>query len=192
MARGFVVHPTYRVRGGVPVVQLYGRLETGEPFLVEDDRFRPYFFASRGSEAALAGEPDVRVEPCELRDLAGRPLVRVETNVPAAVPRLRERLERAGHPALEADAVRCAAVPTPCPTQGNVLYGVKQGLDVRLEYPGAPSSAWRINRDLTKQTIGQTDLFDPVVAFYVDPGAVPLSDPFFYYLRGLCNGVPGP
>jgi len=103
MARGFVVHPTYRVRGGVPVVQLYGRLETGEPFLVEDDRFRPYFFAPRGSEASLAGEPDVRVAASELRDLAGRPLVRLETNIPAAVPRLRERLAAGGHTALEAD-----------------------------------------------------------------------------------------
>jgi len=103
MARGFVVHPTYRVRGGVPVVQLYGRLETGEPFLVEDDRFRPYFFAPRGSEAVLAGEPDVRVDESPLRDLAGRPLVRVETRLPAAVPRLRQRLEQAGHAALEAD-----------------------------------------------------------------------------------------
>src|SRR3990172_5042602 len=103
MARGFVVHPTYRVRGGIPVVQLYGRLETGEAFLVEDDRFRPYFFAPLGSEASLAGEPDVRITESELRDLAGGALVRVETNVPAAVPRLRERLESAGHSALEAD-----------------------------------------------------------------------------------------
>jgi len=103
MARGFVVHPTYRVRGGVPVVQLYGRLESGEAFLVEDDRFRPYFFASRGSERALAGEPDVRVTETELRDLAGRALVRIETNVPGAVPRLRESLRAAGHGALEAD-----------------------------------------------------------------------------------------
>ena len=103
MARGFVVHPTYRVRRGAPVVQLYGRLESGEPFLVEDDRFRPYFFAPRGSEAALAGEAAVRVAPSELRDLAGRALVRVETDVPAAVPRLRERLQAAGHGALEAD-----------------------------------------------------------------------------------------
>jgi DNA polymerase-2 len=103
MARGFVVHPTYRVRGGVPVVQLYGRLESGEPFLVEDDRFRPYFFVPRGAEAVLAGEPDVRAAPSELRDLAGRALTRIETNVPAAVPRLRERLQAAGHAALEAD-----------------------------------------------------------------------------------------
>ena len=100
---GFIVHPTYRVRGGVPVVQLYGRLETGEAFLVEDDRFRPYFFAPHGAGDVLAAEPDVRVAPSELRDLAGRPLLRVETNVPAAVPRLRERLAAAGYKALEAD-----------------------------------------------------------------------------------------
>jgi DNA polymerase-2 len=103
MARGFVVHPTYRVRAGVPVVQLYGRLESGEPFLVEDDRFRPYFFAPPGSEAALAAEPDVRIAPSGLCDLGGRPLLRVETTVPAAVPRLRERLVASGHTPFEAD-----------------------------------------------------------------------------------------
>jgi DNA polymerase II len=103
MPRGFVVHPTYRVRGGVPVVQLYGRLESGEPFLVEDDRFRPYFFAPLGAAAALAREPGVRLAETALRDLAGRPLVRVETDIPAAVPRLRDRLRTAGFVALEAD-----------------------------------------------------------------------------------------
>jgi DNA polymerase II len=103
MARGFVIHPTYRVRAGVPVVQLYGRLETGEPFLVEDDRFRPYFFAARDAAAVLAAEPDVRVAATTLRDLEDRPLVRIETLVPVAVPRLRERLRAAGHTALEAD-----------------------------------------------------------------------------------------
>src|SRR5262245_19214694 len=103
MPRGFLVHPTYRVRGGLPVVQLYGRLDSGEAFLLEDDRFRPYFFAPRAAEAVLAAEPDVRFAPTELRDLAGNPLLRVETNVPVAVPRLRERLAAAGHTALEAD-----------------------------------------------------------------------------------------
>jgi DNA polymerase-2 len=103
MARGFVVQPTYRVRGGVPVVQLYGRLETGEPFLVEDDRFRPYFFAPAGCEAALAGEGGLAIAETELRDLGGNPLLRIEAPVPGAVPRLRERLAAAGHDALEAD-----------------------------------------------------------------------------------------
>jgi DNA polymerase-2 len=103
MARGFVVQPTYRVRGGAPVVQLYGRLESGEAFLVEDDRFRPYFFAPPAAEAVLGGDPAVRVAATALRDLTGRPLVRIETDVPTAVPRLRERLAAAGLAAHEAD-----------------------------------------------------------------------------------------
>ena len=44
MHKGVILQPTYRIRGGIPVIQLYGRLESGSPFLVEDDRFRPYFF----------------------------------------------------------------------------------------------------------------------------------------------------
>jgi DNA polymerase-2 len=100
---GFVLQPTYRVREGVPVVQLFGRLESGEAFLVEERRFRPYFFVPRGDERALEGERAARLEPCALRDLAGREVVRVVTDLPASVPRLRERVERAGGRALEAD-----------------------------------------------------------------------------------------
>ena len=63
--RGFILQPTYRVRSGVPVVQLYGRLESGEAFLAEDDRFRPYFFI-RCADVAARGQIErrdgVRVE----------------------------------------------------------------------------------------------------------------------------------
>ncbi len=100
MARGFVVQPTYRVRDGVPVVQLYGRLESGDAFLVEDERFRPYFFATADAAGAI---PGARVLPTELRDLAGRPVVRIEAALPGAVPALREQVQRAGGAALEAD-----------------------------------------------------------------------------------------
>jgi len=101
-ARGFVVHPTYRVRNGVAVVQLYGRLESGDAFLVEDDRVRPYFFASpAAAEAArFAGGA---VGECGLRTLAGDPVVRVEASLPGAVPALREAVQRAGGVSYEAD-----------------------------------------------------------------------------------------
>jgi DNA polymerase-2 len=100
---GFIVHPTYRLRGGCAVVQLYGRLASGEPFLVEDTRFRPYFFTHPESTRLLAGERDVEIEPTDLVDLAGAPVVRVIAPVPPAVPRLREKLEAGGAKALEAD-----------------------------------------------------------------------------------------
>ena len=72
--RGFLLQPTYRVVGGVPVVQLFGRLEEGPPFLVEDDRARPYCFvpaANASLAAALA--PNARTEASPLLDLAECP-----------------------------------------------------------------------------------------------------------------------
>jgi hypothetical protein len=69
---GFLLQPTYRVRGGRPVVQLYGKLASGESFLVEDDRHRPYFFAPAGAERALREEPALRVERSELHSLSWR------------------------------------------------------------------------------------------------------------------------
>jgi DNA polymerase-2 len=100
---GFLLQPTYRVRDGVPVVQLYGRLDDGRPFQIEDDRFRPYFFVRARDAELLRGEPRAEITASELRSLAGEPLVRVEAPVPAAVPSMRDRVARAGRPTFEAD-----------------------------------------------------------------------------------------
>ncbi len=102
MARGFIVQPTYRVRDGVAVVQLYGRLESGDAFLVEDERFRPYFFASPAAADAVQ-RAGGRVAASELRDLAGHAVVRVEGALPSAMPALRDAVQRAGGTAYEAD-----------------------------------------------------------------------------------------
>jgi DNA polymerase-2 len=99
---GFVLQPAYRIRGGIPVVQLFGRLASGEAFLVEDDRFRPYFFADPRARTLLSGAEAETLET-ELRDLAGRPVVRVVVPLPGAVPPLRERLAAAGLAVYEAD-----------------------------------------------------------------------------------------
>jgi DNA polymerase-2 len=101
--RGFILHPTYRVEGGRPVVRLYGRLETGEPFLVRDDRLAPYFFV-RVADAARARELGaVRQAATDLRTLGGEPVVRVEVASPADVRPLRDALVRAAVPPYEAD-----------------------------------------------------------------------------------------
>ena len=49
LARGVILQATYRVLSQpdgrrAPVVHLYGRLESGETFLVRDDRQLPHFF----------------------------------------------------------------------------------------------------------------------------------------------------
>ncbi len=100
---GYLLQPSYRLEHGRPVVRLFGRLAGGEPFLVEDDRFRPYAFAPAAAAKLLAGQPDVEVEETSLTDLRGRPVVRFTPKVPAAMPPLRERLQRDGFAPLEAD-----------------------------------------------------------------------------------------
>lgn len=126
--KGFLLQPTYRVRGGVPVVQLFGRSIDGRAFLVEDDRFRPYFFVpkSDAAAAALASEPGAQVEESALRDLAGAPVARVECALPGDVPPLRERLAARGVRALEADL------------RFPHRYLIDRGLRAGLEIEGAP------------------------------------------------------
>lgn len=102
--RGFILTPTYRVRAGVPEVRLHGVLENGRPFLVVDDRARPYFFV-RAADAARVETviPGLPIDPTELRTFAGEPVARITLTAPADVPALRTRLEAAGIDCLEAD-----------------------------------------------------------------------------------------
>ncbi|MCC7539310.1 MAG: DNA polymerase II [Deltaproteobacteria bacterium] len=100
--RGFILQPTYRVVGSTPEVHLYGTLESGESFLVVDDRVRPYFFVP-ASHADAATGPEVRLEPTDLVALDGTPVARVTVDLPAHVPPLRERLQAKGIPCYEAD-----------------------------------------------------------------------------------------
>lgn len=101
--RGLILQPTYRVRNGVPVVQLYGRLEEGPGFLVEDDRFRPYLFVHTRDVDAVPRQAALAIEIGGLQDLMGDPVARVSVERPGDVPALRDRLRDAGARALEAD-----------------------------------------------------------------------------------------
>jgi DNA polymerase-2 len=98
-----LLQPSYRLRDGVPVVRLFGRLDSGEAFLVEDDRDRPYAFAPAAAAPLLRELHGVELDPSPLTDLAGRPVVRFTTRTPAGVPPVRERLLRGGFAPLEAD-----------------------------------------------------------------------------------------
>lgn len=101
--RGFILQPTYRVRRGRPVVQLFGRLETGESFLVTDDRQTPSFYVAAADvdRAVLLGAE--RVTPDDRTTLDGRPVVRVDVRMPADTRPLRERLSAHGVRCYEAD-----------------------------------------------------------------------------------------
>lgn len=103
MSKGLILQPTYRVRSGVPIVRLFGRLDGGGPFLIEDDRFRPYFFLRSRDLEKLKNRDGLTIEVGRLADFEGQKVARVGTVLPADVPKLREKLESAGARPLEAD-----------------------------------------------------------------------------------------
>ncbi|MFP8874486.1 MAG: DNA polymerase II, partial [Myxococcota bacterium] len=79
------------------------RLLDGPAFLVEDDRFRPYFFIHQESVSLLPRDSDIQVEEIPLCDLAGNPVSKVTVTQPRSVPVLREKLEERGAVCFEAD-----------------------------------------------------------------------------------------
>lgn len=102
--RGFILQPSYRIERGRAVVQLYGRLESGEPFLVRDGREVPHFYVEAADverARALGAAPLAPTSSIALT--SRRPVVRVEVPTPPDTPALRDRLLAAGIACFEAD-----------------------------------------------------------------------------------------
>ncbi|MEE3327420.1 MAG: 3'-5' exonuclease, partial [Myxococcota bacterium] len=103
MQKGVILQPTYRNRSGIPVIQLYGRLESGQPFLIEDDRFRPYFFVRTQDLPRLESDIAAQFQETELADLDGNQVSRINLPLPSAVRPLRDQMVGLGIRTYEAD-----------------------------------------------------------------------------------------
>jgi DNA polymerase-2 len=156
---GCILQASYRVRAGIPVIHLYGRLTDGRSFLVRDARIRPAFFVlaadrARAVTAARAAGISLDPEPHRLRGMNGERLVRVEVAIPADVPPLRDLLHDAGIATFEAD-VRFAVgylidrgIQGACRIVGAAAPG--PGVDLVFDEPElAPSRAAIVPRVLS-------------------------------------------
>lgn len=104
MPRGFVLQPTYRIQSGRAVVHLFGKLETGETFLVRDDRSVPRFFVRRDdADRARELRANVQDDGVERVTMKGEPVVPVVLRQPGDTPAIRERLFAEGIVCYEAD-----------------------------------------------------------------------------------------
>jgi DNA polymerase-2 len=103
LERGFILQPTSRIDDGRTFVRLFGRLESGKAFLVEDDRLQPFLYVRVSEVGRLTGEAGLSIEVDGRRDLAGLPVARVRVAEPGALPRVRRRFEEAGIVTYEAD-----------------------------------------------------------------------------------------
>lgn len=101
--RGFILQPTYRIESGHPVVHLFGQLESGESFLVRDNRQRPHFWIPRGDVERARAEGASRIFESDRRTFDGTPVARVEVGIPSDTPRLRDHLLAKRIPCFEGD-----------------------------------------------------------------------------------------
>jgi len=144
--RGFILQASYRVasrRGArVPVVHLYGRLETGDTFLVRDDRQRPHFYV-RAHDADLAKQLGAgKVGPTRRHTFDGSPVSLITVEIPADVPELRERLHGAGIETYEAD-VRFSV-------RYLIERGVKGGCEIEGEATPGAGMTWVFDNPLIR------------------------------------------
>ena len=104
MTRGFILHPSYRITGGRPVVRIRGVLESGESFLILDDRAVPRFWI-READAARARDlgANVVADTRPRRTMRGAPVVPVELVKPSDTPPVRDKLIDHGISALTCD-----------------------------------------------------------------------------------------
>ncbi|MEM7582489.1 MAG: DNA polymerase II [Acidobacteriota bacterium] len=101
--RGFILQPTYRTESGKPVVYLFGRLETGETFLVRDNRQVPHFYIAETDRERARKLGVESLAPSERVNFAGQPVTRVVLRKPSDTPPLRDRLTQGGVRCYEAD-----------------------------------------------------------------------------------------
>ncbi len=129
--RGFIIHPTYRIEAGRPVIHLFGRLETGESFLVRDSRPHPYFFIRTADRERVETGKGARIVPVDLLSMRGEPVLRVEVPSPPDTTPLRDALHREGVLTFEAD-IRYA-----------IRYLIDGGLrgSITIEEEGVPGAA---------------------------------------------------
>ncbi len=145
--RGFILQASYRIASSgagrrVPVVHLYGLLEDGGAFLVRDDRQRPHFYIRAADLARAQPLPALGQRAVDRRSFGGDPVCRIEVEVPADVPPLRDRLHGAGIETYEADvrfAVRYLierGIKGGCEIEGGAAAGSRPGVASDLR-PGA-------------------------------------------------------
>jgi len=103
---GFIVHPTWCVRVGVPEIHLYGRLNSGETFLLIDTHTQPGFYlrvseAVRGRE--IAARLGGKLVPTNRRTLDGEETESITVSAPGKIGAIRRALAEAEVRTYEAD-----------------------------------------------------------------------------------------
>ncbi len=100
--KGFIVHPTYDIKGNKVFVELYGRLENGKSFLCLKE-YRPYFFIREKDLNSALEIENFEYEKTDFLNFSKEKVVKVYTDMPSDVKRLRREFEKNNIECYEAD-----------------------------------------------------------------------------------------
>ncbi len=100
--KGFIVHPTYKVKEGKAYVYLFGRLENDESFLTINE-FKPYFFIRKADLNKALEIEKFEYEATHLKNFEDEVVAKVVLNIPAQVKPLRDKLLEKNIACYEAD-----------------------------------------------------------------------------------------
>jgi len=142
-----VLQPTYRIERNRPVVMIFGKLESGEPFLIRETRAAPFFnIKCEDAERARTLGAEIHGDDPPRRTLLGETTVRVVLRLPSDAPPLRDRLSSAGIDCFEAD-IRFAyrylierGIRATLEIRGN--RSLRPGLGWVFENPDVRPSSW--------------------------------------------------
>ncbi len=100
--KAFILYPTYKIEGNKAYVLLYGRLQNGESFMTKN-YLRPYFYieSSKLSKAKKVAKFDS--EETDFKNFKDKRVSKIILDIPADVPKLREKLEKKKIECYEAD-----------------------------------------------------------------------------------------
>jgi DNA polymerase-2 len=100
---GFILYPTYDVRDGSAVAQLYGKLDNGETFVVEIET-QPFFYIKTVDlEGAKQLIQPLEHEEVKLTTIDTQPVTKILTDIPRDVPQMRNTLHDNNISTYEAD-----------------------------------------------------------------------------------------
>ncbi len=144
---GFIVHATYEQADQQAYIVLYGRLETGESFIVKK-AYAPYFYIRTAHREQACGIVDATYSPTQMTDFDGNPVTRATVVYPGDVRKARERLDAEGIPSYEAD------IPF------DMRFIIDTGIKGYVEIVGTPLPSERVGALFINPSLGPAEPCD--------------------------------
>jgi DNA polymerase elongation subunit (family B) len=89
MAKGFITNTNYKVEGDKAIVQVYGKLDNGESFLVENP-YKPYFYIKETDQKKAEKLAPIEYQTSNFKNFNNEALTKVTLGNPKTTNEIRK------------------------------------------------------------------------------------------------------